>query len=130
MKMSVVAHITNTRANPLTLMYRVPKNPQREEASRPIISIALTGRAFRTPVAFASEEHFVAFKVQNAELLSNGTILLGDKVKEKDAEKVNEANASVETKEVRAKKAKTIKSLESAVNTKNTSLKIEVEKES
>lgn len=127
--MSVVAYITNTRANPLTLMYRVPKNPQREEASRPIISVALSARAFRTPIAFASEEHFVAFKVQNAEFISNGTILLGDKVKEKEAEKVNETNAKVETKEVREKKEKTIKSLEAAVNTKKTSLKIEVEKE-
>lgn len=127
--MSVVAHITNTRANPLSLMYRVPKDPQREEASRPVISIPLAGRAFRTPVAFASEEHFVAFKVQNAELLSNGTILLGGKVKEKEAEKVNETNAAVETKEVRAKKEKVVKSLESAVNSKNTLLKIEVEKE-
>lgn len=127
--MSVVAHITNTRVNPLTLMYRVPKNPAREEASRPLISIVLASRAFRTPVAFASEEHFVAFKQQNAEFIANGTILLGDKVKEKEAERVNEANAAVETKSVRAKKEKTIKSLESAVNTKNTSLKIEVEKE-
>lgn len=127
--MSVVSYITNTRANPLALLYRAPKSDASKDAPSQLIRVELIGRALRTPVTFASEEHFSAFKSQNAELLSTGTILLGDKVKEKEAEKVNEANASTETKDVREKKGKTIKVLEDAVNTKNTSLKISVEKD-
>lgn len=127
--MRVVSYITNTRANPLALLYRAPKSEASKDVSAQLIRVELIGRALRTPVTFASEEHFSAFKSQNAELLSNGTILLGDGVKDRDAEKVSEVNASKETKEVRAKKEKTIKGLEDAVNTKNTSLKISVEKD-
>lgn len=127
--MSYVAHITNTRVNRLSLMYRVPGKAEPGK-SLPLVTIVLEPRAFRTPVAFASDEHFAAFKNQNISLIENGTILLGDKVKEKDAEKVNEKNANEEVKEIRAKKGKVVKTLEDAATTKNTKLEVRVEKDS
>lgn len=124
------AHITNTKVNKLSLMYRVPASGYEEGVTRPIVTIVLESRAFRTPVQFASEEHFLAFRNQNASLLENGTILLGDKVKEKEAETINERNAKEEVKEVREQKEKVVNSIASAVSGKKSKMKIKVEKDS
>lgn len=124
--MSKIVRITNTKVAPLTLYYRAPGNA---EASRPLISVLIQSRALSQSVVFADDEHFEAFKEQNAEFLENQTIIIGDKVKASTAEKVNEENAIRESKEVKKKKDRVIESLEGAVNSDKASLKVSVEKE-
>lgn len=123
--MAYVAKITNTKVNPLTIYFRVPG----ENKNRQLISLHIPARALNYPVAFADEEFFNAFKDQNRVYLENETIILGDKIKENKAEKVNQDNANKEVEQVRKKKNKIIKFFEDSLKTDKASMKVNVEKE-
>lgn len=123
--MAYIAKITNTRVNPLTLYFRVPG----ENKNRQLISLHIPARALNYPVAFADEEFFNAFKDQNRVYLENETIILGDKIRENKAEKINEDNANKEVAQVRKKKNGIIKSFENSLRTDKASMKVNVEKE-
>lgn len=125
--MAYIAKITNTKVNPLTLYYRVPGTAEK----RQLISIHLPPRALNYAVPFTDDLHFNAFRAQNITLINSEIIIIGDKTKESQAIKVNEANAKAEVQSVREKKDKVVENLENNVSssTKKTKLKLKVEKD-
>lgn len=125
--MAYVARITNTKINPLTLYYRVPGN----EEKRQLISIHIPSRALNYAVAFTDDLHFNAFRIQNIDLINSEAIIIGDKTKESEAIRVNEANAKAEVAAIREKKDKVVENFEKSVtDTKGrTKLKLKVEKD-
>lgn len=125
--MAYVAKITNTKINPLTLYYRVPGN----EEKRQLISIHIPSRALNYAVAFTDDLHFNEFRIQNIDLINSEAIIIGDKTKESEAIRVNEANAKAEVAAIREKKDKVVENFEKSVtdNKGRTKLKLKVEKD-
>lgn len=125
--MAYVAKITNTKINPLTLYYRVPGN----EEKRQLISIHIPSRALNYAVAFTDDLHFNEFRIQNIGLINSEVIIIGDKTKESEAIRVNEANAKAEVAAIREKKDKVVENFEKSVtdNKGRTKLKLKVEKD-
>lgn len=125
--MAYVAKITNTKINPLTLYYRVPGS----EEKRQLISIHIPSRALNYAVAFTDDLHFNAFRIQNISLINSEVIIIGDKTKESEAIRVNEANAKAEVAAVRERKDKVVESFEKSVTDAKgrTKLKLKVEKD-
>lgn len=125
--MAYIAKITNTKVNPLTLYYRVPGT----EEKRQLISIHLPPRALNYAIPFTDDVHFNEFRKQNIDLINAEIIIIGDKTKESQAIKANEANAKAEVQAIREKKDKVVENFENSVSSpKNrTKLKLKVEKD-
>lgn len=122
--MAYTAYVTNTSVRPLTLYFR-PPNP----GAFPI-PYNIAPRALNQPVIFSNEEHFNLFKQQVALQIATKRIIVNGSpsTKEKEAVKINEANAQAEVKSVKAKKDKIVADIEAAVETDGVSLKTEVKK--
>lgn len=122
--MAFTAYATNTKINQLTLYFRPPEGTQ-------LLQVQIYPRALNQPIVFANEDFFNAFKEQNKTFIDNRSLIINSssaKVKEKEAVKINEQNATQEHNEVKKKKDKAVKDIEDSVKSKNTSLKVTVDK--
>lgn len=122
--MAFTAYATNTTISPLTLYYIPPEQTIR-------LQVQIQARALNQLIVFANEDYYKAF-LKQCELLIDGKKLIisaRDKTKEKEAIKINEANAKAENAEIRKKKNKAVENIEKSASGKNISLKTEIVKD-
>lgn len=121
--MSKVVKITNTRANKLSLRYRMPS----EKGARinPIIEVEIIPRALLQEVVFGNDEMYNEFVKQNQLFIDNGTIIIGE-TNEQDAVKISETNAKAETEAITQKVDKNNEFLTSSVGRSNKKAKVKV----
>lgn len=122
--MAFTANATNTTINPLTLYYRPPEQTL-------LLQIQIAPRALNQLLVFANEDYYKAFLQQNELLIDGKKLIISTtaKTKEKEAIKINEANAKAENAEIREKKNKAVKNIEKAASGKNISLETEIVKD-
>ena len=122
--MAFTANATNTTINPLTLYYRPPEQTM-------LLQVQIQARALNQLIVFANEDYYKAFLQQNELLIDGKKLIISakDKTKEKEAIKINEANAKAENAEIRKKKNKAVENSEKSASGKNISLKTEIVKD-
>lgn len=122
--MAFTANATNTTINPLTLYYRPPEQTM-------LLQVQIQARALNQLIVFANEDYYKAFLQQNELLIDGKKLIISvrDKTKEKEAIKINEANAKAENAEIRKKKNKAVENIEKSVSGKNISLETEIVKD-
>lgn len=122
--MAFTANATNTTISPLTLYYRTPDQNMR-------LQVQIQARALNQLIVFANEDYYKAFLQQNELLIDGKKLIISakDKTKEKEAIKINEANAKAENAEIRKKKNKAVENIEKSASGKNISLKTEIVKD-
>lgn len=122
--MAFTANATNTTINPLTLYYRPPEQTM-------LLQVQIQARALNQLIVFANEDYYKAFLQQNELYIDGKKLIISakDKTKEKEAIKINEANAKAENAEIRKKKNKAVENIEKSASGKNISLKTEIVKD-
>lgn len=115
--------LTSTLTQAVSLFYRVGTG---EKSS--VVEISLPPRAVLFNVRFASEEHFAAFKAQNAALIESNKIMLDGKLSATRAEKIHYDNAAKEAKQISAKKDAVVEQFEQVASNGDTKMKIDVQK--